>query len=150
MKRIGLCLLILLLLGGCKINEKKIKKEPKKIDYNKYFSEKVTAKGSIYSASKKKLSSAEGFNFNLVKEEGPYFRIKDTDYYLKYNEVEKINFEDEKRSFEYLVTKKIKTIKNFKLYNSVKDKYLKLDEKQSFDVYIKDGDYYGVKFNDNL
>lgn len=150
MKRIGLCLLILLLLGGCKINEKKIKKEPKKIDYNKYFSEKVTAKGSIYNASKKKLSSAEGFNFNLVKEEGPYFRIKDTDYYLKYNEVEKINFEDEKRSFEYLVTKKIKTIKNFKLYNSVKDKYLKLDEKQSFDVYIKDGDYYGVKFNDNL
>ena len=63
MKRIGLCLLILLLLGGCKINEKKIKKEPKKIDYNKYFSEKVTAKGSIYNASKRKLKPSALDNF---------------------------------------------------------------------------------------
>lgn len=150
MKKIGLCLLVLLLLGGCKIKEAKKKEEPKKINYSKYFSEKVTSKGSIYNADKKKLSSADSFNFNLVKEEGPYFKIKDTNYYLKYDEVEKKDFEDEKRSFEYLVTKKVKTIKNFKLYNRMKDKFLKLDEEQNFDVYIKDGDYYGVKFNDNL
>lgn len=150
MKKIGLCLVILLLLGGCKIKEEKIKKEPKKINYDKYFSEKVIAKGSIYNADKKKVSSAKGFNFNLVKDKGPYFKIKDTNYYLKYDEVEQKDFENETRSFEYLVTKKVKTIKNFKLYNSVKDKFLKLDKEETFDVYIKDGDYYGVKFNDNL
>lgn len=126
------------------------KEKPKEIDYEKYFSEQVRTKGYIYNAEKKKVSKANGFNFNLVKEKGPYFKIKDTNYYVKYDEIEKKEFTNETRSFEYLVTKKIKTIKNFKLYNSLKDASIKLDSEEDFDVYIKDGDYYGVKFNDNL
>ena len=80
-----------------------------------------------------------------------YFKIKNTNYYIYYKNVEKISnlTEKEKRFKNYLYfNESIKTKDNFSLYQD--KKIYKFQEVMEFKVLIKEENQYGVIYNDDL
>lgn len=81
-----------------------------------------------------------------------YFKIKDTDYYINYANVKKIDeFTINQRYKSFIVfNQNVVTNDSFYLYDS-EGKYLfNLTEKHSFPIWIKDDDGYYVEFMDQL
>ena len=81
-----------------------------------------------------------------------YFKIKDTDYYINYTSVKKIEkFDINKRYKSYIVfNQNVVTKDSFYLYDN-EGKYLfNLNEEHRFPIWIKDDDGYYVEFMDQL
>lgn len=78
-----------------------------------------------------------------------YYQIKDSNYYIDYKDLTKVEDYQEDISFDhYVVTSRIKTMPT-KLYQNDKMMIL-LDSELEFDVLLKDNDKYYVKFLGNL
>ena len=89
-KALIIIFLLLLIIGGGLFLVQKIKhdKEIKLVKgyYHKYIS--TTKKTNIYNKHKKNIGTVEkDISFNLESISGKYFKIKDTDYYLYYEDV---------------------------------------------------------------
>ena len=163
MKKIILLLVCLLLVVGCtgkSTNNKKV--EENKIDmkkevssyYNKYVVTKEESKlydkdykevGSINKDVKLMLDDVE------ITEDTRYFKIANTDYYIKYNVVNKIEeFEIDKRYKRYVVfNQNIVTTDSTTFYKD--DNYVyKINSGVSLPIIIKNGNKYYVEYNNEL
>ena len=115
-------ILVLLIIGGGIFLVQKIKhdKETKLVKgyYYKYIS--ATKKTNIYNKHKKNIGTVEkDISFNLESIDGKYFKIKDSDYYLYYEDVKKNKEKQEvkeNKSNNYIpFNKNIKSNKKVKL-----------------------------------
>lgn len=163
MKKIILLFVCLLLVVGCtgkstdnkKVEENKIdmKKEVSSY-YNKYVVTKEESKlydkdykevGSINKDVKLILDDVE------ITEDTRYFKISNTDYYIKYNVVNKIEeFEIDKRYKRYVVfNQNIVTTDSTTFYKD--DNYVyKINSGVSLPIIIKNGNKYYVEYNNEL
>ena len=152
-------------LGAYKIiNDKNVAKKQEeektildniKSHFNKYV--KVSKDTKLYDKDEKEIGTVyEGVNLELIEEEikldTKYFHIKDLDYYISYEDIEKS--EEEKLDTRYKnylpFNINIITKDSFTMYVD-DDKYLTLEEKEEFPVLINDyeGKYY-VEYNNRL
>ena len=81
-----------------------------------------------------------------------YFKIKDTDYYIHYSSVRKIEeFSNSKRYLSYVVfNENVVTNDNFYLYDNDGNYVFHLMEEHSFPIWIKDDNGYFVEYLDRL
>ncbi len=147
-----------------KFNEKK-SPEPNnqetKIDYNEYFHEKVRLlkDKTLYQLKDNELVSVgtiyQGTNLELTTDEYQeqgYFRLKNFDYYIDYTDLEEIS-SLQLNSNTYLnyipFNENVKTIDktNFYLNNTL---FYSLNEEVSLPIIIKEEDFYGVLYNNQL
>ena len=80
-----------------------------------------------------------------------YFKIKDSDYYVKYTDVDKSSeYKSSDRYKKYVVfNENVITKENVPLYRN-DETYFKIDKQLNLPIYIKDKDKYYVEYNDEL
>ena len=113
----------------------------------------VTNNTKLYDKNYKVVGDVKkGIKFNLdnLKIENTdtkYFKIKDTSYYLYYNDIKKCNkYSNEYNNDKYVVfNSNVKTLKKTKLYKDGKLK-LNIDKEMSFPIQYMDDNYYYVNY----
>ena len=137
------------------INNKKILTDINK-HYNKYVI--TTKKSNIYKKANGKYISIGTINSGekltlkdtIIKLSTKYIKIDNTNYYIYYKDVEKIDeFINDNRYKNYIYfNEKLKTKNSFSLYRDNKEIYI-FNEAMDFQILIKDDNRYGVVY-DNL
>ncbi len=137
---VGLTLCILILF-----NEHKIKK-----NYNKYII--VNKDTNLYDSKKKEIGKIyKNTYFELDKyNNGKYYKIKDSDYYIYYNDVKKTKKKDTKIKDYYVMMGKVITLKDNTIYYIDNKKSIKINKGKTHDVLYLDDNYYYIRFLNNL
>lgn len=102
----------------------------------------IVAKGEVLYLEDKKLTI-----------HSQYFKIKDTDYYIKYKDTEKTNQSKKEENIKYKnylwFNENIKTKKRFSLYQEDKKRYT-FNRSMEFQILIKEDTKYGIIFDHEL
>ena len=127
-----------------------------KIEYSTYV---VSLKKiNLYDKNKKKIGTiSKGARIILDDEykiKDKYAKIKDTNYYIKYNNVnksEEFTYDKEYKTYKnyILYNENIKTKEEYKLYSSDVVMYT-INNSDTYPIIIKDDNRYGVEFNGEL
>ena len=132
-----------------------------KIDYTINYNDfvKVNKDAIIYDSNKKSIGT---LSINTIIEldneyqiTDKYYKIKNTDYYISYQDVEPSEKEifdnNEYKNYKnYIVyNENIKTNNKYKLYLSA-NTYFEIDSVDNYPIIIKEDNKYGVEFNNHL
>lgn len=152
-------ILLITIFGGYKyskyIEEKKHNELVAAIknNYSKYV--KTIRKTKIYKKNLKEIGKiSKGINLEVEKErkeDFPYYKIKNTEYYINYKDVSKTKDIEKEETYPNYITlnKNITTNKKVKLYLK-EDKFLTTYENLSLPILFIDEDTYYVNYLDKL
>ena len=123
-----------------------------KSHYNQFVI--TTKKAKLYDKNKKEIGTIEkDITLELDKEntKNDYYKIKDTSYYINYNDTKKTkNNNSNSLNEKYLVfNNNVKTKKTTELYKDDK-LVVKINESVNLPIQVQDSDYYYVSFSNNL
>ena len=156
--------LVLLFLNNSSDSTKSLEKDLKEetiIDYKINYSDfvKVNKNSKLYDRDKKEIGSVTentvielDDTYEIVDE---YYKIKNTDYYIDYLDVEPTEIEvfenNEYKTYKnYIVyNENIKTNSGYKMFLS-NDIYYQINNEDTYPIIIKDDSRYGVEFNNHL
>lgn len=173
MKKVLVIIFIFLIIGFIasfwifenSINDgEKLKKEKKenttidyKINYNSFV--KATKDISLYDNNKNEIGNVSSGSIVELDEEyeivDEYYKIKNTDYFIKYLDVEPADAEvfdnNEYKTYKnYIVyNENVLTNSSYKMYLD-NDRYYQINNEDTYPIIIKDDDRYGVEFNNRL
>ena len=130
------------------------------IDYNNYFNSFIKVKNDkkIYILEKSEFKEFgtvyQDVVLSLEKDEylnQGYFKIKDTNYYINYKDIEKSEEEVKDLSWKNYIpfNESVKTIDKTDFYLNEK-LVMEVNTSLELPIIIKDNDYYGVSYKDNL
>ncbi len=139
-------------------NSKSVSKNVNEIkeNYNTYVI--VSKDTNLYNKNLKKIGKINKDTKIILDEESKikdkYYKIKDLDYYIKYDSVSKsdeFTFDNEYKTYKnYIVyNENIKTKDNYKLYYTDLVSY-EISSSDTYPIIIKDDNKYGVEFNSQL
>lgn len=139
-------------------NSKSVSKNVNEIkeNYNTYVI--VSKNTDLYNNKMKKIGKINKDTKIILDEESKikdkYYKIKDLDYYIKYDSVSKsdeFTFDNEYKTYKnYIVyNENIKTKDNYKLYYTDLVSY-EISSSDTYPIIIKDDNKYGVEFNSQL
>lgn len=127
-----------------------------KENYNTYVI--VSKDTNLYNKNLKKIGKINKDTKIILDEESKikdkYYKIKDLDYYIKYDSVSKsdeFTYDNEYKTYKnYIVyNENIKTKDNYKLYYTDLVSY-EISSSDTYPIIIKDDNKYGVEFNSQL
>lgn len=163
-----ICVTLVIILPADKPNntnnkeiEKKESKKEEFIDYTVNYNDfvKVTKDTILYNENKKSIGKISINTIIELDNEyqiiNKYYKIKNTDYYINYQDVEpsepEIFSNNEYKNYKnYIVyNENIKTNNKYKIYLS-DNTYLEIDSVDNYPIIIKDDNRYGVEFNNHL
>jgi len=150
-----ICIIFILVLP----NDKKVKdieeKEEVIIDYKINYNDfvKTNKDTTIYDENKNIIGSiSNNTNIELDNEYeivDEYYKIKNTNYYINYLDVEPTEYEIDNKYRNYIVyNENIITNNDYKMY--LDDTYYEISKEDSYPIIIKDDDKYGIEFNNKL
>ena len=139
-------------------NSKSVSKNVNEIkeNYNTYVI--VSKDTNLYNKNLKKIGKINKDTKIILDEESKikdkYYKIKDLDYYIKYDSVSKsdeFTYDNEYKTYKnYIVyNENIKTKDNYKLYYTDLVSY-EISSSDTYPIIIKDDNKYGVEFNSQL
>lgn len=139
-------------------NSKSVSKNVNEIkeNYNTYVI--VSKNTDLYNNKMKKIGKINKDTKIILDEESKikdkYYKIKDLDYYIKYDSVSKsdeFTYDNEYKTYKnYIVyNENIKTKDNYKLYYTDLVSY-EISSSDTYPIIIKDDNKYGVEFNSQL
>ena len=122
-----------------------------KINYNDFV--KTNKDTIIYDENKNKIGSiSNNTNIELDNEYeivDEYYKIKNTEYYINYLDVEPTEYVIDHKYQNYIVyNENIITNNNYKLY--LDDTYYEINKEGTYPIIIKDDNKYGIEFNNKL
>jgi len=122
-----------------------------KINYNDFV--KTNKDTTIYDENKNIIGSiSNNTNIELDNEYeivDEYYKIKNTNYYINYLDVEPTEYEIDNKYRNYIVyNENIITNNDYKMY--LDDTYYEISKEDSYPIIIKDDDKYGIEFNNKL
>ena len=137
------------------------KNNHKKEEIESHFSEnaEVNKDTELYVSNNSKYETAGAISKKFKVQLEPlkitydteYFKIKGTDYYVKYSDVDKsTEFVPDKRYKKYVVFNENVVSKDSITFYRTDGSYIKLNKSFDLPIYIKDNDKYYVEYNDEL
>ena len=154
-----ICITLILILPNDKKDKVEIKDNEEKeeviidykVNYNNFV--KTNKDTTIYDENKNKIGSiSNNTNIELDNEYkivDEYYKIKNTNYYINYLDVEPTEYESDNKYKNYIVyNENIITNNSYKLY--LNNTYYEINKEDTYPIIIKEDDKYGIEFNNKL